>query len=326
MAAGREVTLCLKYPGPTQALERLQRSYFECVVEHKAGSETELQTKLPAELFSQYQLKGAATVADDEIVIQFTPRHAGVHCARLFADTREICRPVPFLVTQRGETVSLPSDRPVQRPPAASPAVESSPPGFYGLNNPRFPPAAAFVSPSPVPQSLTSDATTAAQTAPHPGGGGGALEHARGYTSDPELAETEQQRRLSFSRAPPLPPQRSSYVATGGGSRPHSTAIPSDAVGMMQQGAANFDELHSTKETGGRVFGARRGPLSIDYQSVVTAETLRMLGKEADMQMKVFHGGKVKRRSDSADSADFRKNSSVNAILCSYICVFVCVL
>ena len=282
--------MCLKYPGSAAALQRLQRSYLECVVEHKAGSDAELQTRLPADLFSKYQLKGAATVADDEIVIQFTPRNAGVHCVRLFADTREICRPVPFLVTQRGETVNLPPDRPVQRPPpAAPPAVDSSPPTFYGLNNPRFPPAVS--SPSPVPYSVTSEATTAAQTEPHRNANAG-MTDAQRYTSDPDLSPSEQQ-RIGFS------PQRASHViAAGRSARPHSTAVPEPPGGIMSQpqGTTNFHKLYSSKNSGERVYGTRRGPLSIDYQSVVTMETLRMLGKEADLQMKVFRGGKAKRR------------------------------
>ena len=296
--ARREVTLCLRYPGPMHALQRLQQSFLECVVEYKAGSETELQTKLPAELFSKYQLKGAATVADEEIVIQFTPRHSGVHCARLFADTREVCRPVPFLVTQRGETVNLPPDRPVQKPPswesAPAPAERGRTPTFYGLNNPRFPSALA-----PSPQSVTSDATTAAQTVPPDDVGVLPAENIRSYTSDPALAAPDQQRLFvgGFSS-----PQRVSFVS-GAGTRPHSTAVP-DAGGLMSsqlqfqqlKEATHFGELYSTKKTGGRVYGTRRGPLSIDYQSAVTAETLRMLGKEADMQMKLFHGAKAKRR------------------------------
>lgn len=291
--AGREVTLCLKYPGSTHNLQRLQQSYLECVVEYKAGSEAELQTKPPANLFSKYQMKGTATVADDEIVIEFKPRNSGVHCARLFADTREICRPVPFIVTQRGETVSLPPDRPVQKPPAAAADSATSTlergrtPAFYGLNNPRFP--------SPVPpQSVMSDATTAAQTEPpHARSGLPSPEHVRGYNSDLDLAADlpEQKRTVAEHFSP-----RASYISSGAARR-HSTAATDVVVG---NGAQRFDELYTKRNTkaGGRerLFGTRRGPLSIDYQTVVTRETLRMLGKEADVQMKVYRGEKVKRR------------------------------
>ena len=286
LMARREVTLCLRYPGSSQALQRLQQSYLECVMEYKSGSDAELQSKLPADLFSKYQLKGAVTVADDEIVIQFTPRYSGVHCARLFADTREVCRPVPFVVTQSGETVSIPPDRPVRRPPSwePTPAPElMHTPAFYGLNNPRFPPAAS-------PQSVTSDATTAAQTElprhePE--------DHVRGYTSDDLELAVPKQKRLFVSGYSPA--QR-----TAGGTRPHSSMVPDPgrviSPASLQHQSLNFGEIYSTKKARGRAYGTRRGPLSIDYQSMLTTETLRMLSKEADMQMKIFRGGKVKKR------------------------------
>ena len=298
MMARTEVTLSLRYPGTSYALQRLQQSFLECVVEYKSGSETELQTKLPADLFSKYQLKGAATVTDDEIVIQFTPRHSGVHCARLFADTREVCRPVPFLVTPGGETTSIPPDRPVRKPPTweSAPAPElARTPAFYGLNNPRFPTA--------TPQSVVSDATTAAQTEPphHPEDG---ADHVHGgYTSDPEVAAPEQKRLFVGERSGFSPPRRMGFVSSG--TRPHSEMLP-EAAPLMPSSASpqhhhlreakRFDELYSSKKAGGRAYGTRRGPLSIDYQSVLTADTLRMLSKEADLQMKIFRGGKVKKR------------------------------
>ena len=290
--ARREVTLCLRYPGSSQALQRLQQSYLECVVEYKSGSEAELQSKLPADLFSKYQLKGAITVADDEIVIQFTPRHSGVHCARLFSDTREVCRPVPFVVTQSGETVSIQPDRPVRRPPSWEPTPAPElihTPAFYGLNNPRFPPAASK-------QSVTSDATTAAQTELPRHEPEDSVDHVRGYTSDdPELAAPEGKRLFvgGFS-----PAQRTSFVA--GGTRPHSAMVPDPgrfiSPASPQHQSLNFGEIYSTKKARGRAYGSRRGPLSIDYQSMLTTETMRMLSKEADMQMKIFRGGKVKKR------------------------------
>ena len=295
--AGREVTLCLKYPGPSYALQRLHQSFLECVVEYKTGNDFELQTRLPAELSTKFQLKGTVTVTDDEIIIQFTPKYSGVHTARLFSDTREICRPVPFLVSQRGETINLPPDRPVQKPPAA-PESHSTPsrlpvPPFYGLNNPRLPPAHS-------PQSVLSDATTAAQTEPHPGHDveDGIPEQMRTFTSDPALAMHAQGpgQRLSLS------PQRGSYISRAtDGARPLSRNVEEAGVYRVdvtspRQQETHFGDLYATKKAGGKVYGNRRGPLSIDYQSVVTAETLRMLSREADAQMKVFRGGKAKRR------------------------------
>lgn len=294
---GREVSLCLKYPGPPHVLQRLQHSFLECVVEFKTGSESELQTKLPTELFSKYQLKGTVMVADDEIIIQFTPKHSGIHSARLFSDTREICRPVPFLVNGRGETVNIPPDRPVHKPPAAERTQGHHPsPPFYGLNNPRFPPAH-----SPPPQSVTSDATTAAQTEPFSGQDpdGILAEQMRGYTSDPEIPGPGYvAARLSLS------PQRASqFSRTSGGTRPPTMHEDAATMGLIHEEVmpprpqeTYFGDLYSSKKSGGQIYGNRRGPLTIDYQSVVTTETLRMLSKEADMQMKVFRGGKTKKR------------------------------
>ena len=319
--AGTEVTLFLKYPGPVHALQRLHHSFLECVVEYKTGSDGELQTKLPAELFSQYQVKATAVVADDEIIVEFTPKHSGVHCARLFSDTREICKPVPFLVTQRGETVNLRPDRPVKKPPAA-PENARSPshypaPTFYGVNNPRFPdaresdphspPTSYDVSnarfppspPSPLPQSVMSVATTAAQTEPYPGQIMDAMpDPIRDFASDPALAMHGQVpgQRVSFL------PQRASHLS--GGSRPPSMRVenaggyrgPGDPLMSPRPDEMHFDDLYSSKKSGGKIYGARRDALTIDYQSVVTADTLRMLKKEAELQTKVFRGGKTKRK------------------------------
>lgn len=323
--AGREVTLCLKYPGPTHVLQRLQDSCLECVVEYKTGSESELQTKLPTDLFSKYQLKGSAMVADDEIVIQFTPKHSGVHSARLFSDTREICRPVPFLVNERGTTTNLPPDRPVHKPPTAqqTPGHLPSPP-FYGHNNPRFPSPPAH---SPPPQSVMSDATTAAETA-EPNSGqeleGTLAEQMRGYTSDPELPGQPRPPSQFPGQRLGVSPQRASYfnrVPAAGGTRPPSFNQDGAAAGLFHGDVSpprpqetTFGDLYASKKSGGKIYGNRRGPLRIDYQSAVTAETLRMLSKEADMQMKVFRGGKTKRR--------YPKDSALKIVLKSRVTFF----
>ena len=38
--ANREVSLFLKYPGPPVALQRLEHSFLECVIEYKSGTVT----------------------------------------------------------------------------------------------------------------------------------------------------------------------------------------------------------------------------------------------------------------------------------------------
>lgn len=291
MAGVKEVSLFLKYPGPAHALQRLQDSYLECVFEYKTGSEEELQTKLPSQLFSQYQIKGTAMLADDEIVVEFTPKHSGVHVVRIFSDTRELCKPVPFIVNQRGQVVNIPVDRPVKRPPPA-PEYPQSPshlpaPTFYGVNNPRFPPSPSV---TPAPQSVVSDATSSPQNEPY--GEQGMPErmpdHIRGFTSDPALAQHS--------------PQRASYLShTSGGTRPPSMNVEDAGVYAgdlfaTRPDETTFDVLFSSRREGGQAYGSRRGPLTIDYQSVVTPDTLRMLAREADIQMRIARGGKVKKR------------------------------
>ncbi len=110
----REVSLFLKYPGSHIALQRLQHSFLECVVEHKSGSLEELQRFPPSYLKSDYQLKGTAALVDDELVITFTPKHSGLYTVRIFADTRELCKPVAFIVSQNNEVESTPINKPVK--------------------------------------------------------------------------------------------------------------------------------------------------------------------------------------------------------------------
>lgn len=292
MAGAREVSLFLKYPGPAHVLQRLQDSYLECVFEYKTGSDEELQTKLPNQLFSQYQIKGTAMLADDEIIVEFTPKHSGVHVVRIFSDTRELCKPVPFVVNQRGRVVNIPPDRPVKRPPPASEYPQSPShlpaPTFYGVNNPRFPP-----SPSPAPQSVVSDATSSPQNEPYEGQGmpERTSDYIRGFTSDPALAMHAQHS-----------PQRASYLShTSGGTRPPSMNVEDAGIYAgdlfaTRPDETTFDALYSSRMEGEHAHASRRGPLTIDYQSVVTPDTLRMLAREADIQMRIARGGKVKKR------------------------------
>jgi hypothetical protein len=73
---------------------------------------------------------------------------------------------------------------------------------------------------------------------------------------------------------------------------------PGDPLISPRPEEMHFDDLYSSKKSGGKIYGARRDALTIDYQSVVTADTLRMLKKEAELQTKVFRGGKTKRKCD----------------------------
>ena len=292
MGTTREVSLFLKYPGPAHALHRLRQSYLECIVEYKTGSDAELQTRLPGE---PYQMKGTATLTDDDdILVVFTAKHSGVHSVRIFADTRELCKPVCFVVNQRGDVVNLPPDRPVKRPPETHHGVGRPPATttYYGLNNPRFPssppPASVDLSPTRLRQNVGVNVpTTSVQT----------TEPFRGQIS-PNLQRQEVQQH-SFVPDPDPPsvlderhysPQRTSYVARCEGTKSRPLSM---SVADTKPDETTFDDLYASKVAGQRVYGTRRGPLTIDYQSVVTPETLRMLNKEANLHLK---GGKAKKR------------------------------
>lgn len=120
----REVTLYLKYPGSQDALRRVQNSLLECVIEFKTGKEAVLLTAAPKELKSEYRLKGSVCLVDDELIVQFLPKHSGLHTVRIFSDTRELCRPVAFLVDQNCEVEGTSYSRPV---PPTSAYVRKSP-------------------------------------------------------------------------------------------------------------------------------------------------------------------------------------------------------
>ena len=96
------------------ALSRLQHSFMECVVEHKSGTLEELHICPPNYLKSDYYVKGTVVLEDDELVVTFTPKQSGLHTAKIFADTRELCKPVAFIVNQSGGIESTPIDKPLK--------------------------------------------------------------------------------------------------------------------------------------------------------------------------------------------------------------------
>ena len=94
----REVSLYLKYPASKDTLQRVQNSTLECVIEFKTGKEAVLLTTAPKALKSEYRLKGSVCMVDDELIVQFKPKNTGLYTVRIFSDTRELCRPVAFLI------------------------------------------------------------------------------------------------------------------------------------------------------------------------------------------------------------------------------------
>lgn len=287
----REVSLFLKYPGPPHVLQRLQHSFLECVVEYKVGTETELQALTPAQLHSEYQLKGTATLVDDEIVVQFLPQHAGVHTVRIFADTRELCRPIAFKVTRSCEVESIPLDRPVEKPappppPPPQPQTQASP--FPGTEERQ---ASLYVQPSQAsPAASPKHGSFPEQLVQSPSFH---QEYLRGFTSDPALG-AHQSTTL----------QRASYIShadSGGGSRPvsmvHDDSAYAGDLFSSKSDQSSFSQLYDLKRVGQPVYGSRPGVMTLDHSTAVTQDTLKMLQKGVDLELSNhLRGVKMKKR------------------------------
>ena len=294
----REISLFLKYPGPHHAIQRLEHSFLECVVEYKNGTEAELQTRTPMELRSEYQLKGTAVLADDEIVVQFLPKHAGIHTVRIFADTRELCRPVSFRVSRACEIEGIPSDRPVKPAPAIAAQTLLPPATAYdytsGRNQPQF--QAQYRHSSPMEQQLQarpqSPSMSSQQTSNQPEYGFGYGDTIRGFMSDPSLPTLRQEAGGI---------QRASFIASQGNNRPSSmvqgdSAYPGDLLSSKPD-QSTFDQMYAAKRAGHPVYGTRRGVLSLDHTSAITEDALRTLHKDIDLQVAShLSRAKIKRR------------------------------
>ena len=317
--SGREVTLYLKYPGSNIALQRLQLSYLECVVEHKSGNIDELQSFPPSYLKSDYQLKGTATLEDDELVISFAPKHSGLHTVRIFADTRELCKPVAFIINHDFEVESTPIDKPIK--------------GTSSLFR--------HVSPSPVPSTAQSIPQQQQQRMSQPygtqvqrlyqSGGYGAMQWGNDTTNlaasqpqpqqyirppldenfmqgfDPQVSANFQQPYQEYHgtiRESSLDPtsqqqQRHSHVTSGGGSRPPSMVrddpgFAGDLITMTPE-KSTFNQLHAKKASGEQGLYVKKNFLAMDHNKVVTPDTFEMLNKDIN-QLVGSKGMKTRRR------------------------------
>ena len=125
----REVSLYLKYPASKDTLQRVQNSTLECVIEFKTGKEAVLLTTAPKELKSEYRIKGSVCLVEDELIVQFKPKNMGLYTVRIFSDTRELCRPVAFLIDHNCDVEGTSYYHPV-KPTASyvrrSPALSTS--------------------------------------------------------------------------------------------------------------------------------------------------------------------------------------------------------
>ena len=332
----REVSLFLKYPGSKRALQRLQHSYLECVVEHKSGTLEELQSYPPNCLKSDYQLKGTVGTEDDNLVITFVPKQMGIHTVRIFADTREHCKPLAFSVNQNLEVESLPADNMLKASLTFVHQVSPTPYPSFLQNLPKQRTMQA-VNPH---QSMNSSSTikddlmtTMAgvhqmgtefqshqqqqqqktqqnqqqqqqqqqqqkqQACPHFNGN-----FSQSFTSNLSLSQ-QYQDFPSSPMAEPTPgivqQPRFSCIPSLVGSHPMSSMIEDprfSGINSMAPYMSTFSELHSKKKVGEPLSNIRKNFFSMDYNQQVTRETFNNIRN--DIKQLVGHKDlKTKRRS-----------------------------
>ena len=114
--SGKLINLGLKVPTrPPTLLRVLENSLLEVLVDYKPlAAGVDPRAVRSREIPSAYQLKGDVSVIEDQLHIQFTARNLGLHVARIFANTNEVCHPISFIVTRSGEVQGLDSPLPKQ--------------------------------------------------------------------------------------------------------------------------------------------------------------------------------------------------------------------
>ncbi len=320
----REVSLYLKYPASSRALQRLQYSYLECVVEHKSGTLEELYSVPPNQLRSDYQVKATASLDDDEIVVKFVPKHLGLHMARIFANTRELCKPVAFTVDKNLELESLPSEKPISvtssffRQMTASPAPSYSQSlpaqqlmdrnmaaNFSGtINDKTFlgiagGSALAFNDQQPRQQQIMQRQQLQQQQQQQHQQQDDPL--ARSFMSNPSLSQQYQDYPSSPRDDTSLGNSgnlRYSYISGQvGGTRPSSMAFDNVAYAgdlhTMTPEKSTFNDLHSRRRSGDAKSTVKKDFLVMDYSKPVTPEMFQML--DNDVKKYVGRGG-IKRK------------------------------
>lgn len=112
----KRVSLYLKVPKrPVALLQQLENSLLESLIEYKPVDPHTGSPLDPSQ--HSYQIKGTAEVVDGELLIRFYARQAGLHTVRIFANTKEVCRQVAFIVKPTGEveSVQLPGGLPQEQ-------------------------------------------------------------------------------------------------------------------------------------------------------------------------------------------------------------------
>ncbi len=262
------------------------------------GSVHELQTIPPSQLRSAYQLKGTAALIDDELVIRFVPKNVGLHSVRIFGDTRELCRPVAFVVTQNNDVESTPYDQPVratsslfqgfrqsqlphQSQSSHQPSMPS-PPHQYSSPEQYSPPS---VSQRDSMMSGPRDRDSFWQKFPADPTGG--PRDSLSPVSSPQHRASNNLQRQSFMSSTPLAGRP---VSMG----PEAEATYAGDLFTSKPDHNTFSALYVAKKGGQEVYGKRREFMAVDHTRAVTEDTFRMLEKDIDAV--VTRGQKGKQR------------------------------
>ena len=107
--AGKQVCFYLKVPSkPPTLLHRLENSLLECLIEYKPiDPGVDLGRIRLFEIQSSYQIRSSVQIIEDELLVQFTARNVGVHTARIFSNTKEICQAVALFVKSSGDVETI---------------------------------------------------------------------------------------------------------------------------------------------------------------------------------------------------------------------------
>lgn len=265
--SGKEVSLYLKVPSkPPTLLHRLENSLLESLIEYKPinASTADLKKIRIFDVPSLYQTKGSVEVVDSELLVQFTARNVGIHTGRIFANTKEVCRPVVFLVKPSGDVESI---------NYTSSHLEYTDSGL--------------VSGTSTVRGVESQPTMASYIPASP------------PTSPPPLSPSQQSPPPFFPQ--PSIQQHSSLVykpssrpPSGAFSDQNEKSYPGDLFGRPL--GATFQQLLVAKETKQVVPGISSRPTSMTKEEVMTSEKFQYITKEAKKSVGANFGLKIKKR------------------------------
>ena len=102
LMSGKGITLSLKIPTrPPTLLHILENSLLEGVVDYKPLNEgVDPRAVRSREITSAYQLKADVSIIEDELQVHFIAKNVGLHVARIFANTKEVCHAISFIVAR----------------------------------------------------------------------------------------------------------------------------------------------------------------------------------------------------------------------------------